>query len=158
MISDEDLVSALEDCASYVDLHIKMSESMGKGYFAIVIARNSGCKINSIDCREDMEANLTVDQDENLQYSEWRSKPEIDPIIYLSGLPPPSLKKSQKLFEKALSDAISLCSIIRRIQTKLGCPCNDGDQNEGRVYNDREIIESLKKSGQNKELEETVDM
>jgi hypothetical protein len=115
-LSDVKLLQTLDQCEKYVSLQADMQKNMYSGFFGIVKSRHAGSKINSIDCREDMESNFTVEFSENdMEFSEWRSKPDIDPIMYISALPPPHLRRSQESFKKALSDAVTLSSIVAKL-------------------------------------------
>ncbi len=118
-MDDEDLLTLLSDCNSYTTLQHELESSLRSGHLFLIKARKNTRHIDSIDCREEIKANCGVDISLEGEYSEWREKPKVDPIILITPLPPPDLKYSQKSFQKALTITMMLASKSNQIQKIL---------------------------------------
>jgi hypothetical protein len=107
---DMTLINLLENCNTYAELQLELIKALSSGHLLLAKAKKN-VRINSIDCREVIEANCRIDynqQDES--FTEWIKKPKVDPLLYISALPPPDLKQAQKSFRNALHLAITLSS------------------------------------------------
>jgi len=117
MLSDDEFMTVLEECTAMEKLQEEMKKKMSDGIFGMAIARKGGCTVTPDHCREDFDACSKVRCDEGVGVFELcETKPELDPLLLISGLPPPSLKKSQKHFKAALGYAVELANIVNRIQ------------------------------------------
>lgn len=109
-----DLVQAADDI---IKLQASVKQRMSDAFFGMAIARKGGCIVTPYNCREDFDANVTVSEGGSSGYFEvFESKPELNPLLLISGLPPPSLKNSQKHFNNILRDVVDIANLVNKIQ------------------------------------------
>ena len=114
-ISDEEFVNLVEAADNILSLQEELKQKMANGIFSMAIARKGGCAVSSFSIREDINANVTVSQNSDTgDFELWEKKPEVNPLLLISGLPPPSLKTAQKHFVAAIRDAIDLAGLVYR--------------------------------------------
>lgn len=128
-VPDAQFLSLVEDCSAIEALQVELKKKLSDGIFGMTIARKGGCWVNAENLREDFDASVTVSADGTGDaFAVWEKKPDIDPLLLVSGLPPPSLKKSQKHFSAAVWDIVDLANIVVRIQ-RVYTRFNKCDQN-----------------------------
>jgi hypothetical protein len=116
---DMTFITLLENCHTYGELQYELMKILSSGHLLLAKAKKN-VRINSIDCREIIEAHCRVDYNEEEEaFTEWNTKPKVDPLLYIAALPPPDLKQAQKSFQKALQIAINLSSKTRNIVRDL---------------------------------------
>lgn len=116
-VSDEVLLSLLESSDGYITRQIKLGKILSDGLINISKSRKNGAMINSPDnVRDDFDACLSVEHIENsVKYDIFEV--EGDSILFVSGMPPPALRKAQKSFRQAVDVILELVSIIQDIQS-----------------------------------------
>ena len=112
---DDRLIHLVQQCSQIVELEDKMKDILSKGYFGMTLARNSGHNISIQNCRADIDTSVEIDVSPEGNFELYESKPEINPLLVVCGLPPPALKKSQTHFKEALKLAIDVANIVNSI-------------------------------------------
>jgi hypothetical protein len=120
-LDNEELMNILEDCDTYVNLQAELGKTLSSAFFMQTKARKSGnTRMNLAEnMREDFDAVYRVDASSDGEFAEWKTKPKVDPILYISAMPNRDLKHSQESFKKALSTAITLASKINKLKPRL---------------------------------------
>ena len=96
--TDEQFLELVQSCSHIVELQNQIKEKMSAGIFGITLSRNSGCGVSIFNCRDEIDASVTVSlpEESDAAYELWEKKPEVNPLLLFSALPPPALKKTQK--------------------------------------------------------------
>lgn len=120
-LNNEELLGVLEDSDSYVKQHAELAKTLSSAFFMQTKSKKSGhTRMNLAEnMREDFDAVYRVDVDEDGTFEEWKTKPTVDPITYISAMPNRDLKHSQESFKKALSLAVSLASDINKLKSRI---------------------------------------
>mmetsp|Transcript_2869 Transcript_2869/g.5185 ORF Transcript_2869/g.5185 Transcript_2869/m.5185 type:complete len:136 (+) Transcript_2869:60-467(+) len=120
-LENEELISLLEECDNYVKLHSELGKTLSNAFFMQTKSKKSGnTRMNLAEnMREDFDAVYRVDAGGDGEFEEWKTKPTVDPITYISAMPNRDLKHSQESFKKALSLAVSLASEVNRLKSRI---------------------------------------
>lgn len=120
-LENGELISILEDCDSYAKLQTELGKTLSSAFFMQTKSKKSGnSRMNLAEnMREDFDAVYRVDVDEDGEFAEWKTKPKIDPIVYISAMPNRDLRHSQESFMKALTLAVTLASKVNKLKTKM---------------------------------------
>jgi hypothetical protein len=116
-LADSQFVELVQTADAILKIQETIKTKMSDGFFGMAIARKGGCIVTPYNCREDFSAGVTVTASEATgAYEIWEEKPDMDPLLLISGLPPPSLKKSQKHFSAVVREVIDLANLVSKIQ------------------------------------------
>jgi hypothetical protein len=116
---DENFITLIENCNSYAELQAELMKNLSSGYFLFAKSKKNISNLSLLNCREEMTTSYRVDISSDNEITEWSTKPKVDPILYLTALPPPDLKQSQKSFQKALGLIINLANQSNQIKRNL---------------------------------------
>jgi hypothetical protein len=116
---NENIVSLIENCNDYAELQAELVKTLSSGYFLFTKSKKNIPNLSLLNCREEMTTSYRVDISSDGEITEWSNKPKVDPILYLTALPPPDLKQSQKLFQKSMALIISLANRSNQIKRDL---------------------------------------
>jgi hypothetical protein len=117
--SIDDILSILENCSEIVRLQEEIKSHLNTGMFCMTMARNSGCSVSTFSCRFDLSPSAHVDISEINEFELYEQKPEKDPLLLITALPPPQMKKAQNCFKEALKRAIDAANVISKINRAI---------------------------------------
>lgn len=129
-----EVINLLEDCDRYVSMQAELEKTLSSAFFMQTKAKKSGnTRMNLAEnMREDFDAVYRVDVSSEGEYTEWKTKPSVDPMLYISAMPNRDLKHSQQSFKNALSVAVSLSSMVNKLKSSTssnGGPCDEKTDN-----------------------------
>lgn len=118
-LENDELLNVLEECDSYVKLQEEFGKLLSSAFFMQTKAKKSGTSRMNLaeNMREDFDAVYRVDSSSEGEFAEWKTKPKVDPIMYISAMPNRDLKNSQEKFMKAMSMAVILASKINKLKS-----------------------------------------
>ena len=116
-LTNGEILDLLEDVESYLRLNTQLSEKLARGRFSLVTSRKYQVVPMALNRVE--EACLRVDWDDSSR--SFRSvttlcSSDSDPMLLLSPLPSPALRKSKEVFSDLFRDVLSLSSLVVRLQ------------------------------------------
>lgn len=119
-LENEELMGVMSECNDYLSLQSELENALSSGIFLQAKAKKGGhLRMNSIDnMREDFDAVVRVDEGTDGNFTEWKTKPKVDPMLYLTAMPSRDLRHAQESFKKALSISVSLASKSRKINSQ----------------------------------------
>lgn len=118
-LENAELLNVLEECDNYVKQQEELGSILSTAFFMQTKAKKSGTSRMNLaeNMREDFDAVYRVDASSEGEFAEWKTKPKVDPIMYISAMPNRELKHSQEQFKKALSLAVALASKINTLKS-----------------------------------------
>lgn len=115
-LDDVQVLHMIGICDQYAKQQKLLSEKLSSGIFQLLQARKN--TLVSMDAiREDFDAGLHLKKNsENGDLDLTDDGNTIDALLMFSALPPPSLRRAQKLFLESIKITLQLVSIINEIE------------------------------------------
>ena len=117
---NEEIIKMFLNCDKYYILQNELKKVMSDAIFQMSLARKHDRSISNIDnIRFELDANVKIDLSNDGKLEIWETRPMINPILLISGMPNPHLKNAKSLFSQALHISIALGQLGVDINTFL---------------------------------------
>jgi len=127
---NEKMIEMLLNCDKYYQLQMDLKKIMSDAIFQLSLARKYDRSMTSIEnIRFELDANVKIDKATNGRLEIWESRPSINPILLISGMPNPHLKNAKSLFSQALNLSIALGQLGKDINLYILPPSEILDDN-----------------------------
>lgn len=115
-LADEQLLRVLTICDQYAQQQKMLGEKLSSGIFQILQARKN-VSISSDNIRQDFDSCLyLINNDEKGCLELWDGGDTNDALLMFTALPPPALRKAQKLFIESVKIALELVTTVTELE------------------------------------------
>ena len=115
VIDDEQLLRVMTVCDQYAQQQKLLAAKLGAGIFQLLQARKNG-SVCVDDIRQDFDCCAYLMNNEETGFLELQDDGNNDALLMFSALPPPALRRAQKLFMESIKISLQLMSSINELE------------------------------------------
>ena len=115
-LDDDQLLRIMTICDQYAEQQVLLSAKLSSGMFQILQARKNS-SVSAYAIREDFDSCLSLGSNDETGLVELIDNGDTnDSLLMFSALPPPALRRAQKLFLESLKIAVGLAATIAELE------------------------------------------